>query len=152
MIEKVSDFYAQHAETICDDRLEQWPEFYADECVYKITSRVNYERKLPIGLMFAESKGALIDRVTAIRNTMVFSPRYMTHLVSNVRIVSEQDGILETRSQFVAYLTLVDGTPELQLLGRTFDKIDTMDSALKLKERIVVFDNELVPGSVVYPV
>ncbi|MGF6408552.1 aromatic-ring-hydroxylating dioxygenase subunit beta [Paraburkholderia tuberum] len=152
MIEKVDDLYAQHAEIICDDRLEQWPELYADECVYKIISRVNYERSLPVGVIFAESKGALIDRVTAIRNTMVFSPRYLTHLIGSVRIVGEKEGVLDTRSQFAVYQTLVDGTPELQLLGRTFDQIDASGEALKFKSRFVVFDNELVPGSVVYPV
>lgn len=103
-------------------------------------------------VILAESRGALIDRVTAIRNTLVYAPRYVTHLVSNVRIVKQDANLLHTRSQFVVYFTQTDGNPRVQLLGRSFDQIDTSQSEWLFAARDVVFDNELVPGSIVHPI
>ena len=149
---KVQNLYAKHAQAICDNELEKWPELYTQDCLYRIISRVNYERDLPLSVMLAESRGALVDRVMAIRNTMVYAPRYVTHLTSNISIVDEQDGLFHTRSHFAVYYTQVDGNARLQLVGRTFDKVDPSGDAWLFTERSVVFDNELVPGSIVYPV
>ena len=67
---------------IDDDRLEEWPGFFADSCVYKITSAENYERGLPIGVFFANSRGMLEDRVTALREANIYEPQRYRHLVS----------------------------------------------------------------------
>lgn len=146
------NLYARHAQIISDGKLEQWPDLYVDECLYRIISRVNHERGLPLSLIFAESRGALKDRVSAIRNTMVYAPRYVTHLVSQVQITEEQDGLLHTRSHFAVYYTQTDGNARLQMVGRSFDQIDTRSDDWLFAHRSVVFDNELVPGSIVYPV
>lgn len=149
---KAQNLYARHAQAICDGELEQWPELYTEECLYRIISRVNYERGLPVSLIFAESRGALKDRVTAIRNTMVYAPRCVAHVVGSIMITQAQPGKLHTRSHFAAYYTQEDGNARLQLVGRTFDQIDTSGQQWLFSHRSVVFDNELVPGSVVHPV
>jgi len=151
-IKKMEDLYAEHAEYICDDRLEEWTELFADDCVYRIISRVNHERKLPLNILLAESKGALIDRVTAIRNTMVYLPRYVTHMTSNMRITQSNSDLLASRSHIAVYQTLIEGSARIHLVGRTFDQIDTSEARWKFVSRVVVFDNELIAGSVVYPV
>ena len=50
------------------------------------------------------------------------------------------------------YQTLVDGTTRLLLTARTFDKLDNTGGDLKIVERLVVFDSELLAGALVYPV
>lgn len=144
--------YKLHAEVICDDELERWPDLYTDECVYKLTPRTNYERNLPHGGIFCESRGALIDRVTAIRNTLVYAPRFVSHTITGIRIVAREGNLLRSRSMFTAYQTLVDGNTALQFVGRTFDKVDTSGSEWKFAERIVVYDTDLVFRSVVHPI
>ncbi len=148
---KVTDFYAQYAESICDGDIEKWPEFFTEKCLYRIIPRTNYDRKLRIGPMFAESKGALKDRVVAIKETLVYSARSITHIVGGVRIVSADGDSLKTRSMLAIYQTLVDGTTNVQLVGRTFDSIDVSNGTLKFSERIVVFDSELIAGALVFP-
>jgi len=150
-LQRAQELYARHAQAICDDELEKWPELFTENCQYKIISRVNYDRNLPLSVIFAESQGALKDRVIAIRNTMVYAPRYMSHLVTGVRIIETLADSLKSRSQFAIYHTLSDGNAQLHLIGRTFDQIDTSAADWKFSQRTVVFDNELVPGSVVYP-
>jgi len=132
--------------------MEKWPEFFREECLYRILPKTNYDRGLRIGPMFAESKGALVDRVLAIRETLVHAARSLTHIVSGTRIVSSEGSLLRTRSMISVFQTLVDGTTKLLLVGRTFDVIDTSGGELKFAERVVVFDSELLAGALVYPV
>lgn len=151
--QRVAELYARHSEIISDDLLEQWPGLYTEDCVYKLTSRVNFDRKLPLCTILCESRGALLDRVTAIRNTMVFAPRSVIHTVSNARLVeTTPDGTLVARSMFCVWQTLVDGQSHLQLVGRSFDRIVVQGDTLRFAERLAIFDSELVPGSIVYPI
>ena len=151
-VPEIQDLYARYAECICDDELERWPDFFTEDCLYKLTSRVNADRGLPLAPILAESRGALMDRVMAIRHTMVYAPRYVTHQISGIRLVDRSGDILRTRSMFAIYQTLVDGTTHLQMAGRTFDKVLVGSAEPKFAERVVVYDTELLPGSVVYPV
>ena len=41
---------ADYARALDDDRLEDWPGFFADECLYKITSVDNHRRGLAVAL------------------------------------------------------------------------------------------------------
>ena len=149
---RVADLYARYAETLCDGHIEQWPEYFTENCLYRILPRTNHDRGLRIGPMFAESKGALKDRVVAIKETLVYSARSITHIVSGARIVSAEGATLRSRSMLSVYQTLVDGTTRLQLAGRSFDVIDSSGGDYKFSERVVVFDTELLAGALVFPV
>ena len=43
--------------TLDDDRLEEWPDLFADQCLYEIKPRENEIAGLPIALMRCDSKG-----------------------------------------------------------------------------------------------
>ncbi|MFY9513004.1 MAG: aromatic-ring-hydroxylating dioxygenase subunit beta [Rubrivivax sp.] len=152
LAQRVSDFYYRYSESLCDLQIEQWPEYFTEDCTYRIVSRPNHDQGLRIGPMFAENKGALQDRVLAIKETLVYSARSLTHLVSGARVVDGPESALRTRSMVAVYQTLVDGITQLQLVGRTFDVIDARGPELKFRERVVVFDTELLAGALVYPV
>ncbi|CAN5388498.1 aromatic-ring-hydroxylating dioxygenase subunit beta [soil metagenome] len=148
----VVDLYSRYAESICDGHIDQWPEFFTEKCLYRLVPRTNHDRGLRIDPMFAESKGALKDRVTAISETLVYAARSLTHTVSGARIVEVDGDIVRARSMLSVYQTLVDGNTRLQLVGRTFDTIDTSGPAYLFSERLVVFDTELLAGALVFPV
>ena len=148
----VDDLYARHAEIICDGDIEAWPELFTDDCLYHVKSRANHERGQHLGPIFSECKGALIDRVVAIRNSMVFMPRAICYVVGSIRIVSLESDRINTRSMFSAYHTIDNVDSELLMVGRTFDQMVQTDAGLKFAERLVVFDTERVPGALIYPV
>ncbi len=150
-IRRVEDFYFRYAECINDDDLESWPDFFSEQCLYKIIPRLNHERGLPIAILLSESRGGVVDRLVAIRNTMVYAPRYVLCQVSNVRLVDDQAGVLTTRSLVSVYQTL-DGETAHLMVGRTFDKLDTNTPNWTFIERVVVYDTELLPATVIYPI
>ncbi len=53
---------------------------------------------------------------------------------------------------FSAFHTLDGADTELLMTGRSFDTLADENGALKLAERVVVFDTERTPGALIYPV
>src|SRR5215472_16475362 len=72
---EAAELLDEYVQCLDDDRLEEWPEFFIETGVYKIVSRENVERNLPIATMLCTSKGMMKDRVVAIRKASVYSPR-----------------------------------------------------------------------------
>lgn len=148
---RVDDLYARYADTICDGKIAAWPDFFTEQCHYLVIPRGNYERGMKLGPMFAETRGGLIDRATAIENALVYAPRALCYVVGSIRIVAQAAGAISARSMFAAYHTLAGRDTELLMAGRSFDKLAAEGDALKFAERVVVFDTELIPGALIFP-
>ena len=103
---ELEELYAAYTACLDEERFEEWPEFFVEQCLYKIVPRENFERGLPLATWLCESKGYLADRVTAIRRTTVYAPRYMRRMVSGLRVLGWKDGVLEVRANYVALETL----------------------------------------------
>jgi anthranilate 1,2-dioxygenase small subunit len=149
---RVDDLYARYAACIADGALESWPDFFTEDCLYQIIPRGNFDRGLPVSIMLAESRGALVDRVAAIRHTMVFGPRVVLLSFSGIRITGSSDGMLDVRATFTVLHTQVDGVTRLLMAGRTFDRVNTGAEPWKFAARVAVYDTELLPATVIYPV
>jgi salicylate 5-hydroxylase small subunit len=63
--EDLHSFYDAYFETLDDGPLEQWPDYFTDDCLYQIIPRENYEAGYKLCTMQADSKGMLVDRVYA---------------------------------------------------------------------------------------
>jgi 3-phenylpropionate/cinnamic acid dioxygenase small subunit len=55
VLEQVTRLNAEYARAIDDDRLEDWPDFFTETCLYTITSAENHRRRLPVGVIYADS-------------------------------------------------------------------------------------------------
>jgi len=147
----LQDLYADYTACLNEERLEDWPEFFTDPCLYKIVPRDNFERDLPLATWLCESKGYLADRVTAIRKTAVYAPRYVRRLVSGIRVLGWTDAVLEVRADYLAVETLQDELTRVFNAGQYRDKVVVEDGRLKFREKLCIFDSLLVPNSLIYP-
>lgn len=68
----VERLLARYVASIDEDRLEEWPSYFTATCRYQIISRENRDKGLPIGVFFADSRGMLQDRVSALREANVY--------------------------------------------------------------------------------
>ncbi len=84
--QRIEDFIHDCAHCIDDDRLEEWPSYFAEDCRYTIIDRESYERAMPIGIMTCDSRGMLEDRVRALREANIYEPHFYRHLISGIRI------------------------------------------------------------------
>ena len=91
------DLCAAYADCIDDDRLEEWPDFFVENCRYLITSRESHAAGLRHGIIYAASRGMLTDRVMAMRRANIYEAHRYRHIVGAVRIDRVEGGVAETR-------------------------------------------------------
>ena len=65
MLERVVRLNADYARAIDDDRLEDWPGFFTEKCLYKITSADNHRRGLEAGVIYAATRSRSMPLVSA---------------------------------------------------------------------------------------
>lgn len=147
----VREFYDAYYETLDAVRLEEWPQFFAEDCVYRIIPRENYERGFRLATVGAESRGMLADRVVGLTRTQVYAPRYYRRFPGPLRLRPVSDGALPVEHNLLMVQTLIDKPSEIVLCGRCHDLLVVEDGKLLLKERHVVFDSEMIANSLVYP-
>jgi len=148
---ELAALYADYAEALNDEDFEAWPEFFTDSAFYQITSRENYERKLPLSLWRCESRGGLRDRVVAIRQTAYYGPRSIRRLVSGVRPLGWEGGVLKASASYLAVETLPDELTRVFNAGKYVDELVAQDGKLLFSKRICVYDTLLIPNSLIYP-
>jgi 3-phenylpropionate/cinnamic acid dioxygenase small subunit len=149
---RLADLYCAYADALDDGELESWPDYFTEDCVYKIIPRENFEQNLPIALIYCESRAMLIDRVTAIRETALYVPRLLRHLTGNIRLREIDPNGLRLTASFALFQTMVDRPSELFMCGRYHDRVVEDGARLRFAERVCVYDSTIVPTSLVYPV
>ena len=147
----LDELYAEYLGCLNEERFEAWPDFFTEHCVYKIVPRGNFERDLPLATWLCESKGYLQDRVTAIRKTSVYAPRFIRRVVSGIRIIAVHADEIEVRADYAAFETPLDELTRVFNVGVYHDRVVRSAGQLKFREKICVFDSELVPNSLIYP-
>jgi anthranilate 1,2-dioxygenase small subunit len=149
---RVADLYYAYAEALDDHEFERWPDFFLDECLYKVTARTNFTRGLPLGEIYCESKGMLQDRVTTIRQTAMYVPRAVRHFITNLSIHAVGPDGIQSRANFALHQTLPDGETQLFLSGQYRDRIVEAEGTLLFAERLCIHDALVVPTSLVFPI
>src|SRR5882762_6886291 len=95
--EDIRAFYDAYFAALDDGRLEEWPDFFVEDCLYRIIPRENYEAGQGQCLIQGDSKGMLTDRVRVILSTQVYAPRYCRRFYSGLRLVNRTGRELEVR-------------------------------------------------------
>ncbi len=149
--ERVAQLNAEYARAIDDDRLEQWPAFFTDPCLYKITSADNHRRGLEAGLIYADSRGMLEDRVAALREANIYERQAYRHLVGLPAIRPGANGAVHAETPFLVVRVMRDGTMDLFATGRYIDTMVDADGALRFRERVVVCDSSRVDTLLAIP-
>ena len=78
---RLQEINARYVEAIDDDRLEAWPDFFADDGRYRITTAENVAQGLPLSLIYATSRAMLRDRVRALREANVYESQHYRHVL-----------------------------------------------------------------------
>jgi 3-phenylpropionate/cinnamic acid dioxygenase small subunit len=135
---RLAELNAAYAATIDQDRLEAWPDFFTDDCLYKITSDDNYKRGYPAGVVYADSRAMLLDRVTALRTANIYERQSYRHIIG-LPVIGPDGTTAET--SFLVARIMRDGRTDLFATGVYLDRLSDEGDALRFAERIVVCDS-----------
>ncbi len=149
---EVEDLYARYAACLDHGDFKDWPEFFTEDCIYKLIPRENHDRGLPLATLSFESKRMLRDRVFGISETLFHQPYYQRHILSGVRVTGEEGGQLLAEANYLVIRTKKNQPSDVFNAGRYIDRLVRIDGRLLFASRLCVFDSELIPNSIIYPI
>jgi anthranilate 1,2-dioxygenase small subunit len=143
--------YADYVRCLDADELERWPDFFTEDCFYRVTSSENYEAGLPLGLIRATSRAMLKDRVSALREANIYEPQRYRHLVAPILIRGDAPAGLEVEANFLVVRTMQDGAMALFAAGRSVDRVVRADEEWKFARKEVVLDSRRIDTLLAIP-
>jgi salicylate 5-hydroxylase small subunit len=149
---EVEELYAAYCACLDVPRYEQWPDFFTDDCVYRLVPRENHEAGLPLATLSFESKAMLKDRVYGITHTLFHAPYYQRHIVSGIQVLESGEHGMRIESNYLVLRTKRNELPELFNIGRYLDRVVRTGQGLRFAEKHCIFDSELIPNSIIYPI
>jgi salicylate 5-hydroxylase small subunit len=150
------NLYSDYA-MVCDSAdWEKWPDFFVETGTYRLQPRENFEQGLPLCLLALESKAMIRDRVYGVKETMYHDPYYQRHIVGTPRVLSVERGAdgerITAEASYVVIRTKYDGESTVFNAGYYRDLIVRTPEGLKLQSRLCVYDSEMIPNSIIYPI
>ncbi|TCU63954.1 terephthalate 1,2-dioxygenase beta subunit [Bradyrhizobium sp. R2.2-H] len=150
-LQYITKALADYARCIDDDRLEDWPGLFHGPCLYKITTASNYRDGLEAGIVFANTRGMLTDRVSALREANIYERQSYRHILGLPSILSEEGAIVKSETPFMVARILQDGDTSIYATGRYFDVYEIANDTAQLRERTVVCDSSRIDTLLALP-
>jgi anthranilate 1,2-dioxygenase small subunit len=140
-----------YARCLDDDRLEEWPDFFADDCLYRITSAENMREGYEASLIFLNSKDMVRDRVSALRTANIYERQAYRHVLGQPSILSLEGDAAHSETSFMVARIMRDGRTDLFATGRYLDTWRREGDGVTLTARIVVCDSSRIDTLLALP-
>ena len=150
-LDRILALQAAYIRCIDTDALEAWPDFFLDDCLYKVTTAQNVRHGFEGGIIYADSKAMLIDRIAALRQANVYEKQSYRHILGLPSILRNGGAEAETETPFMVVRIMHDGKTDLFATGVYLDTVRAAGEGLKLARRIVVCDSSRVDTLMALP-
>lgn len=148
----IQQLYADYARAVDSADWDRWVDLFVDDCIYRIQPRENHERGFPLATLSFDSKGMLRDRAYGISETLFHDPYYQRHVVGAPLIHKTGEGRYACEANYAVFRTKLSQLTTVFNVGRTLDEIVATPEGLRFKSRLVVYDSEMIPNSLIYPI
>ena len=144
----VCELLAEYGALIDMAKFDEWLDLFAEECRYQIIPRENFDRGLPAGLVFCDSRAMLEDRIRALREANKYNIHTDRHVIGLPRIF--EDG-LALEAPFAVFQTDQEGGTRLFATGLYRDRLEILGRGLKIRDKLVLLDTFAVPSLLATP-
>jgi len=148
----VEKLLARYVHVLDDDRLEEWPDFFVEEGRYRITTAENFERELPLSIIYADSRAMLRDRVSALRHANIYETQRYRHAVSSTLVERLDAHTARATSNFQVVRIMHTGESVLFASGRYLDRIRIDGRDPQFEEKTVVLDSRSIDTLLAIPI
>ena len=150
-LSRLVELNAAYARAIDNEKYEEWPEFFLDPCLYKVTTAENVAQGLEAGVIYADSRGMLRDRISALRQANIYERQRYRHIVGLPVVLGEDGGTADVETPFLIVRIMRDGKMEVFASGCYRDKVRMDANMPRFAERIVVCDGDRFDTLVAIP-
>jgi anthranilate 1,2-dioxygenase small subunit len=148
---RLSRLNAQYARSLDSGRLEEWPEYFAQDCRYRVTTFDNHTRGLPGALIYAKGKGMLMDRVQALRGANIYEAQSYRHVIGTPLLERDAQGGLRAETPFFVLRTMRTGAASIFASGAYHDLLAPAGEDFLLAERVVICDSSRIDTLLAIP-
>jgi anthranilate 1,2-dioxygenase small subunit len=145
------DLFVTYGALIDGAEYDAWLALFAATCTYHIVPRENYERGLPAGLVYCDSRAMLEDRIHALREANKYNIHTDRHLIGLPRLIGEEGDARLVEAPFALYQTDQEGETRLFATGLYRDRIVVEADGLKFRDKVVLLDTFAVPSLLATP-
>ncbi|HEX3881391.1 MAG TPA: aromatic-ring-hydroxylating dioxygenase subunit beta [Stellaceae bacterium] len=140
------DLYAAYGGLIDAAEWRAWLDLFARECRYSIIPRENFDRGLPAGLVYCDSRAVLEDRIMALQEANKYNIHWDRHLIGLPRLLGQEGGEVLVEASFAVYQTDQEGESRLFATGLYRDRVVDEAGGLKFRDKIILLDTFAVPS------
>lgn len=149
---RIDALMADYVHCIDEDRLEEWPDFFTADGIYRVTSRENYDLDLPVNLIYCDGTGMFRDRISALRKANIFEHHTYCHLYGALKILGSDGNVHRAQSNFTVVRTMSEGDMSVFACGKCFDHVIEESGSLKFKARTIVLESRRIDTLLVIPI
>jgi anthranilate 1,2-dioxygenase small subunit len=140
-----------YARCIDDQAGAGWPDFFDDDCLYVVTTAENYRQGLEAGLIYADSKGMLKDRISALHEANIYEAHCYRHILGQPVILKREGELVWSECSFVVARIMRTGETTLFATGRYIDCYRIKNNQPLIRERKVVCDSNRIDTLLALP-
>jgi anthranilate 1,2-dioxygenase small subunit/terephthalate 1,2-dioxygenase oxygenase component beta subunit len=144
-------FNAAYAHAIDNDQLEKWPDFFTEDCLYRITSADNEREGLPAGIVYADSRAMLQDRIAALREANIYERQSYRHLLGMPVLQTAESDTATACTPFMVARIMLHGETRLFATGEYRDRFVRTQGRLMLAQRVAVCDSTVTDTLLALP-
>ena len=89
---RLVELNAAYARVIDNEQFEEWPKLFHDPCLYKVTTAENVAGGLEAGLIYADTRGMLEDRISSLRKVNIYERQRYRHIVGLPVVLGQANG------------------------------------------------------------
>lgn len=148
---RVDDINSRYVSALDQGRFDLWPQFFCENCVYKIVPRECAEQGLPGAILFFDNQAMMRDRVLCVREVSIYAPHTARHFLGRPRIIGQNDNIITARTNILVVHSDSEGRGKIFAVGEYQDILVIEGSLLRFREKIVLLDNDLIDSHLAEP-
>ena len=134
-----------------NDRIEEWPGMFTEDCLYEIVSKENEDFGFPAPVIHCDNARMLRDRVVALRNANIYEKPQYRHCLSGLEWRHEEGGFAMEMS-YVVVNTSIDGVSTLYQAGRYIDRVVRTADGLQFRSKRCIYDTLRVQTVLAFPI
>jgi anthranilate 1,2-dioxygenase small subunit len=150
-LDRIIAAQAAYVRCIDSNELEAWPDFFTEQCLYKVTTAENHRQGFEAGIIYADSRNMLIDRIVSLRQANIYEKQNYRHILGLPTIVKNGGAEAECETPVIVARIMHDGKTDIFATGRYLDTCRVSGNDLKFASKIVVCDSSRIDTLLAIP-
>jgi len=149
---ELSALQDRYVAALDNDRIEEWPGMFTEDCLYQIISKENEDQGLPAPVIHCDNARMLRDRVLSLSHANIYEKPMYRHCLSGMEWQLEEDGTIAMQTSYVVVNTSQAGESSIFQAGRYLDRVVRTPDGLRFRSKRCIYDTLRVQTLLAFPI